>query len=111
MRKFGVHAQICDFEEEDITEAMRGVMKYYMYYSTYPFKAEDLKMDLMFTDMKDLMLEYIDEPDLFGHWLYNNWENIMYYFKLGFVAEDNIRPTVCKNKEERTRKNWSLPIG
>src|SRR5258705_2201679 len=49
MTKFGEHAQISDFMEEDISEAIKGVMKYYMYLSTYPFQVEDLKMDLMFT--------------------------------------------------------------
>src|SRR5258706_12372699 len=89
MTKFGEHAQMSDFLEEDIQEAIKGVMKYYMYSTTYPFQIEDLKMDLMFTDMKDFMLGYIDEQNLFGHWLYNHWDNIMYYFKLGFVAKDN----------------------
>ena len=35
----------------------------------------------------------------------------MYFFKLGFIAEDNIRPTTSKNKAERIKKDWGLPIG
>src|SRR5258706_8235927 len=35
----------------------------------------------------------------------------MYYFKLGFVAEDNIRPTKSKNASERIKRNWTMPIG
>ena len=35
----------------------------------------------------------------------------MYFFKLGFVAEDNIRPTTSKNKVERIRRDWGLLVG
>ena len=85
-------------------------MKYYMFLSNHTFSEEDLKMNLMFKEMNVLMLSYIDEPNLFGHWIYNHWDNIMYYFKLGFVAEDNIRPTTSKNKAERIRRDWGLPV-
>ena len=35
----------------------------------------------------------------------------MYFFKLGFIVEDNIRPTTSKNKAERIRRDWELPVG
>ena len=36
----------------------------------------------------------------------------MYYFKLlGFVAEDNIRPTTSKNKTEKIKKDQGLLVG
>ena len=111
MEKFGEHAIASDFLDEDVQEAMRGIMKYYMFHSNYTFSEEDLKMNLMFEEMDALMLSYIDETNLFGHWIYNNWDNIMYYFKLGFVAEDNIRSTTSKNKAERIKKDWGLPVG
>ena len=105
MEKFGEHALLSDFMEEDVQEAMRGIMKYYMFLSSHTFQDEDLRMNLMFEEMDALMLSYIDEPNLFGHWIYNHWSNIMYFFKLGFVAEDNIRPTTSKNKAERIRRD------
>ena len=61
MEKFGEHALISDFIEEDVQEAMRGIMKYYIFLSSYTFKEEDLKMNLMFEEMGTLMLSYIDE--------------------------------------------------
>ena len=65
----------------------------------------------MFEEMDVLMLSYIDKPNLFGHWIYNHWNNIMYFFKLGFVAEDNIRPTTSRNKAERIKRDWGIPVG
>ena len=35
----------------------------------------------------------------------------MYFFKIGFIAEDNIRPITSKNKAERIRRDWGLPVG
>ena len=72
MEKFGTHAIASDFMEEDVQEAMRGIMKYYMFLSSHTFEEEDLKMNLMFEEMDALMLSYIDEPNLFGHWIYNH---------------------------------------
>ena len=72
MEKFGQHATISDFLEEDVQEAIRGIMKYYMFLSNHIFTKEDLKMNLMFEEMNVLILSYIDEPNLFGHWIYNH---------------------------------------
>ena len=105
MEKFGEHAIASDFLDEDVQEAIRGIMKYYMFHTSHTFSEEDLKNNLIFEEMEALMLSYIDEPNLIGHWIYNHWSNIMYYFKLGFVVEDNIRPTTSKNKAERIRKD------
>ena len=110
MEKFGEYALISDFMEEDVQEAMRGIMKYYMFLSNHTLTKEDLKMNLMFEEMGTLMLSYIDEPNLFGHWIYNHWDNIMYFFKVGFVAEDNIRPTISKNKAKRIKRDQGLPV-
>ena len=111
MEKFGEHAIASDFLDEDVQQAMRGIMKYYMFHTNYTFSEEDLKMSLMFEEMDAPMLSYIDEPNLFGYWIYNHWNNLMYFFKLEFVAEDNIRPTTSKNKAERIKKDWGLPVG
>ena len=67
MEKFGEHALISDFMEKDVQEAMRGIMKYYMFLSNHTFTEEDLKMNLIFEEMNVLMLSYTDEPNLFGH--------------------------------------------
>ena len=111
MEKFREHALISDFLEEDVQEAIRGIIKYFMFLSSHTFTEEDLKMNLMFEEMEILMLLYIDEPNLFSYWIYNYWENIRYYFKIGFIAEDNIRPTTSKNKAERIKRDWGMPVG
>ena len=111
MEKFGEHALINDFMEEDVQEAMRGIMKYYMFLSNHTFTEKDLKMNLIFKEMNILMLSYIDKSNLFGHWIYNHWDNIIYFFKVGFVAEDNIRPTTSKNKAERIKRDCGLLVG
>ena len=112
MEKFGEHALISHFLEEDVQEAMRGIMKYFMFVSSHTFTEEDLKINLIkFEEMETLMLLYIDEPNVFGHQIYYYWDNIIYFFKVGFVAEDNIRLTTSKNKAERIKKDWSMLIG
>ena len=40
MEKFGTHAIASDFMEEDVQEAMRGIMKYYMFLSSHTFEEE-----------------------------------------------------------------------
>ena len=72
MEKFGEHALISDFMKEDVQKAIRGIMKYYVFLSSHTFSEEDLKINLMFKEMNILMLSYIDEPNLFGHWIYNH---------------------------------------
>jgi len=47
-------------------------MKYYMFLSSHTFEEGDLTMDLMFENMDKLILSYINEPYLFGYWLYNH---------------------------------------
>ena len=42
MEKFGEHAIASDFLDEDVQEAMRGIIKYYMFHSNYTFSEEDL---------------------------------------------------------------------